>query len=207
MYIPAQYKMDDAGEMIRFMEENPFAIIVSDTLHATHVPVEIEMGDDKKFVIRTHVSRANPHWHILQNHKEVMVIFNGPHTYISSSWYDHVNVPTWNYIAVHVYGTPKILQGEVVRDMLDRLVNRYEKRSANPVRIDNMPESYFEKHLKGIVAIEISIDRMEGVRKMSQNRDEKNFTEIIRQLQLHDDPQSTAIAEEMERIKDSLFKK
>ncbi|MFN3939769.1 MAG: FMN-binding negative transcriptional regulator [Chitinophagales bacterium] len=206
MYIPAQYKMHETDEMMRFMHDNPFAIIVSDTLHATHVPVEIEKNSEGKYVIRTHVSKANPHWRILQNGKEVMVIFNGPHTYISSSWYDHVNVPTWNYMAVHVYGIPGILQGEIVRDMLDRLVNRYEKNSVNPVHIDKMPADFFEKHLKGIVALEISIDRMEGVKKLSQNRDEKNFSEVIKQLEMRMDAESAAVAKEMSRLKDELFK-
>ncbi len=192
------------------MREKPFAIIVSTNegkIIATHVPVEIEENDQNQKVIRTHIAKANPQWKNFSENKDLLVIFNGPHSYISSSWYDHVNVPTWNYIAVHVYGRPKILNDKQAYSMLERLVNRYEQDSNKPFIMNKLSTGNSISHLKAIVAFEISINKIEAKEKLSQNRNEKNFKLILEQLEKREDSESKAAKNEMMRIKKYLFKK
>src|SRR5688500_16920562 len=131
----------------------------------------------------------------------MLVIFNGTHAYISSSWYDHENVPTWNYIAVHVYGTIKIIEGEKLLQALKNLVDRYEQKSANPVSVEKMSEKFLSREIKGIIGFEIEIEEIHSAYKLSQNRDEKNHTNIINELEKRDDSHSAAIAEEMKKRK------
>jgi transcriptional regulator len=127
----------------------------------------------------------------------VLAIFNGPHTYISSSWYDHENVPTWNYIAVHVYGTAKLLEGEALFNSIKELTAKYEQYSERPVSVETMNREYLEREMRGLVGFEITIDRIEAAYKLSQNRDKKNHDAIISQLEKRNDAQSLGIAEAM----------
>ncbi|MFI5171242.1 MAG: FMN-binding negative transcriptional regulator [Chitinophagales bacterium] len=209
MYIPKINRADDTAEIFRFIKENPFAIIVSDLngeTIATHMVVELEQDDNGKNILRSHMAKQNPQWKNFENGKQILVIFSGPHTYISSSWYDHVNVPTWNYIAVHVYGKPKILNDAEATALLTRLVSRYEAASAKPFTMDKLSDEYLQSHLKALVAFEITIDRIDAKEKMSQNRNEHNYDLIIEQLEKRDDEQSKAVKKEMERVKKKLFK-
>ncbi|MBC8172562.1 MAG: FMN-binding negative transcriptional regulator [Chitinophagales bacterium] len=209
MYIPKINKLTDEDEIFRFIRENSFAIIVSiknDQVIATHMVVELEQDEKGNKILRTHMAKANPQWKDFDPEKELLVIFSGPHTYISASWYDHVNVPTWNYIAVHVYGKPKLLNDEAAYGVLQRLVNRYEKNSENPFTIESLSEDYLKNHLKALVAFEISIDRIDAKEKLSQNRNAHNYDLILEQLEKRKDDQSDAIKKEMERVKINLFK-
>src|SRR5688572_30446298 len=107
MYVPPRYQVTDDAEIDRFVRAHGFATPVShgrDGLIATHIPVELDYESDGVRRLRGHVSKANPQWRQLGESKEAMVVFLGPHTYISPTWYDHPNVPTWNYQAVHFYG-------------------------------------------------------------------------------------------------------
>jgi transcriptional regulator len=208
MYIPNIHLIEDEDEIIRFILDNPFAIIVSEAerrIMATHVPVELEKDLHGNRVIRTHIAKANPQWKNFSESREILIIFNGPHTYISSSWYDHVNVPTWNYIAVHVYGKPKLLDREATIGVLDRLTKRYEQFSANPFDISRLSEQFMESHLKALVAFEVSIDRIDAKRKLSQNRNAENYDRIMDQLSQRSDEQSKAVVEEMKHIRQELF--
>jgi len=208
MYIPKINLLDDKDDIFRFMQENPFAIVVSETtggIVATHLPVEIETDDEGNTVIRSHMAKANQQWKNFSGDKDILVIFNGPHTYISSSWYDHVNVPTWNYIAVHVYGRPKILNDTEALGVLDRLTKRYEQFSKQPFDMVQLSDKFIENHLKALVAFEVSITRIDAKHKLSQNRDEKNYERIIGELDKRTDEQSAAVKKEMEQLKNKLF--
>ena len=210
MYIPKINKLTEQETIYRFMQENSFAIIVSELngeIIATHMPVELEENDKGEKVLRSHMAKQNPQWNNFEKAEQLLVIFNGPHTYISSSWYDHVNVPTWNYIAVHVYGKPRILDEEETIGVLTRLVNRYENASEKPFKMENLSEDYLQSHLKALVAFEISIDRIDAKQKLSQNRNEHNYDLVINELNKREDAQSDAVKKEMERIKKDLFKK
>ena len=208
MYIPKINRLQNESEIFRFMKENPFAIVVSDLngeIIATHLPVEIEEDENGIKIIRTHMAKANPQWESFSNDKNVVVIFSGPHTYISSSWYDHVNVPTWNYIAIHVYGKVHLLDDAGALGVLDRLTKRYEQFSKQPFDMSQLNEQFIQSHLKALVAFEITIDRIDAKHKLSQNRNEKNYDLVIEHLGERNDDLSKAVKEEMEQIKKQLF--
>jgi transcriptional regulator len=130
---------------------------------------------------------------------QVLAVFSGPHSYISSSWYDHENVPTWNYIAVHVYGKIKIIEGEAVRASLKKLVDKYEgEESENPIRVEDLSQKTLMQ-TRGIVAFEIEITEIQATKKLSQNRDEFNYKNIISELEKSGENQSVTLANEMKK--------
>lgn len=199
MYSPAFAKNNDDASIKEFIKQNGFGILVSQAeqrLIATHIPLIFSTDETK---LLGHISKANPQWNKFNGDSEVLVIFSGPHAYISSSWYDHVNVPTWNYIAVHVYGKVKIIEGNELYQSLKHLVDKYETKSDNPVSIEKMPAYYVSKSMKGLVGFEIMISSIEATYKLSQNRDNKNHQNIIDELLKTADHGSHLIAQEMKK--------
>ena len=201
MYIPEIYKNENQEEIENFIHENGFAVLVNETLGkiwATHIPLLLETNSDGKPVLVGHVSKENPQAESIKNNSEVLAIFSGPHAYISSSWYDHENLPTWNYTAVHVYGNIKILNFEDTIQSLKRLVDKYEKTSENPIRIEDLSAKTM-REARGIVAFEIEIKNIESVKKISQNRDVKNYVNIINELEKMEDSNSKQMAHLMKK--------
>jgi transcriptional regulator len=129
---------------------------------------------------------------------QVLAVFSGPHSYISSSWYDHENLPTWNYIAVHVYGKIKIIEEEAVIASLKKLVDKYEGESENPIRVEYLSQKTLMQ-TRGIVAFEIEITEIQATKKLSQNRDEFNYKNIISELEKSGENQSVTLANEMKK--------
>jgi transcriptional regulator len=206
MYSPAFAKNNDDAAIKEFIKQNGFGILVSQAeqrLVATHIPLIFSTDETK---LLGHLSKANPQWNKFNEDSDVLAIFSGPHAYISSSWYDHVNVPTWNYIAVHVYGKVKIIEGNELYQSLKHLVDKYETISNNPVSVEKMPAEYVSKSMKGLVGFEIMISSIEATYKLSQNRDKKNHQNIIDELSKATDHGSHMIAQEMKKIS-SLNKK
>jgi transcriptional regulator len=129
MYTPDIYKNEDPESIRAFLKENSFGILINQTngkLCATHIPIELEINDDGKEILQGHISKLNPQAEGFTENDQVLAVFSGPHGYISSSWYDHENVPTWNYIAVHVYGRIKIVNEDTTTQQLKKLVDKYE---------------------------------------------------------------------------------
>lgn len=121
MYTPDLYKNENPEEIRTFLKENSFGILINQTngkLCATHIPIELELNAEGKEILQGHISKLNPQAEGFTANDEVLAVFTGPHSYISSSWYDHENVPTWNYIAVHVYGKIKIVDYETSVEQL-----------------------------------------------------------------------------------------
>ena len=198
MYIPELYKNENQEEIQNFIHQNGFGILVNQTngkLWATHIPLLLEERDGKQILVG-HISKANPQAESFQDNDEVLAIFSGSHSYISSSWYDHENVPTWNYLAVHVYGKLSVYSHEQAVDSLKRLVDKYEAKSKNPIRVEDLSEKTM-REARGIIAFEIEITAIEAQKKLSQNRDDKNYKNIISELEKTNDNQSIAIANEM----------
>ena len=199
MYIPARFENSNGEEVYSFLKQNAFASLVSNVngkLWATHLPLMLS-GDHRK--LHGHVSRANPQWKSFQDVGEVMAIFNGPHAYISSSWYDHENVPTWNYIAVHVYGRIRIIEGEELLHSLKQLTDKYEQKSARPVAVERMSKEYVDAHIRALVGFEITIDDIQAAYKLSQNRDKSNYENIITQLERRNEEHDVSVASEMKK--------
>jgi transcriptional regulator len=205
MYVPANFKNKDNGQIFAFLKQNAFANLVTTVngrLWATHLPLMLSAEGTK---LHGHVSRANVQWKSFEEAKEVMAIFNGPHAYISSSWYDHENVPTWNYIGVHVYGTIRIIEGEELLSSLKKLTDKYEARSARPVSVEGMSKAYLDAHIKALVGFEIVIQDIQAAYKLSQNRDKKNYETIIDELEKRNDAHDQEVATEMSKNKSSLY--
>ncbi len=138
MYIPKLYRAEDREEILAFLARNGFAALITydgQRPVGTHLPVEVvDHGD--RLVIYGHMARLNPQWKTF-GAQEALLIFQGPHTYISARWYNHVNVPTWNYMIVHVYGTLREVQGQELHDLLSRLVKKHERDAS--YRLETLP--------------------------------------------------------------------
>jgi transcriptional regulator len=203
MYIPSLFNQENPEEIKSFISQNSFGILISQVEGkpwATHLPLELDVNVKGEHVLLGHVSRGNKQWREFNN-EEVLAIFNGPHTYISSSWYDHENVPTWNYLAVHVYGKIRIIEGDELLDSLKKLTNKYEAHSKNPVTVEGMSKKFLETELRGIVGFEILITDIQAAYKLSQNRDAKNKESIIKELENRGDASSKEIALRMKSYK------
>ena len=201
MYIPHKYKNQNIDEVKDFLTKNSFGILVNQvngTPWATHIPLELDITPDGKDILVSHISKANPQWKYFEDNDEVLCIFNGPHSYISSSWYKEEEVPTWNYIAVHVYGKIKILSEEEVLASMHKLVDKYEAHSKNPISVDNLSEKTM-RQIKGVVGFQIKIDKIEAAYKLSQGR-EHDHPRIIEELNETKDSNSKVIAEEMNNL-------
>ena len=198
MYIPHQYKNGNIAEVKDFLAKNSFGILVNQVdgkPWATHIPLELDTTDDGKDILVSHISKANPQWKHFEENDNVLCIFNGPHSYISSSWYKEEEVPTWNYIAVHVYGKIKILTEEEVMASMHKLVDKYEEHSENPISLDHLSEKTL-RQVKGVVGFQITIDSIQAAYKLSQGR-EHDHERIIEALENTKNPNSKDIAKRM----------
>ncbi|MCL9805068.1 FMN-binding negative transcriptional regulator [Flavobacterium amniphilum] len=206
MYIPDLFKNENQEEIRQFLNENGFAILINQTngkLWGTHTPLFLEVASDNSVVLGGHIARENPQAVHFKDGQEVLAIFNGPHTYISPSWYDHENVPTWNYIAVHVYGKLRLLDYDESVASLIKLVNKYEKNQENPMRVEELSRKTMMQ-ARGILAFEINVTEIQAVKKMSQNRDDKNYKNIIGHLEKSGRTDDQEVADEMRKNRTNL---
>lgn len=187
MYIPKHFAFDDPAEIQDFVRDFPFATLVT-TLDgvpcATHLPLMLDMRVGAHGMLRGHVARANPHWQAFEsNDAESLAIFHGPHTYISPRWYRAgPAVPTWNYVAVHMYGRPQILTS--TDDLLADLAAMVDVFEPNGQASHIITREYKERLAAGIVGFRMEVTRVEGKRKLSQNRsvaDQEGVREALAQ--------------------------
>lgn len=204
MYIPKLFNNEDSAEISDFINQNSFAILINQVNNrpwGTHIPLLLEIDEAGNQFLFGHISKANEQWKTLNSEQEVLAIFSGPNTYISSSWYNHENVPTWNYTAVHAYGKATILTDEELYDQLGKMMRKYEANSTNPKTLEKTPQDLVHSEMKGIVGIRIAITEIQAVAKLSQNRDTINHAMIVQELEKSTDHHSLAIAKEMKRKK------
>jgi transcriptional regulator len=174
MYIHKYYREENREKILEFLRQNDFATLIvcdGEKPVASHLMMEV-IEEGEKLFVNGHMSKANDLWKMLDKNAEVLVIFQGPHTYISPTWYNHVNVPTWNYQSVHVYGKPQVITDKSASyGILKRLMDRYEPEG--PSRMEALPQDHVEKEMKGIVAFQIEVTKIEASYKLSQNRDDE----------------------------------
>lgn len=207
MYIPKYYREEDRQKILAFLKQNNFPAIVSfdgERPIATHTPVEVVEGENGKITIFAHMSRANPQWKTFDK-QEVLVIFQGAHTYISPRWYNHVNVPTWNYMMVHVYGKVHFLQGDELFELLSRLVRNHEANSQ--YRLESLPQDFVQKEIKGVVGFAIDVTRIDAGYKLSQNRTDEDHENIVRELDNREDLDSAKVASAMREKREESRRK
>lgn len=204
MYVNPINRWEDEPEIISFIQKNAFATLISQGNGrplATHLPFVLDQNKAGETIISGHIAKANSQWKAIPEQGEVLVIFQGPHAYISSSWYDHENVPTWNYLSVHVYGKIRIIEGEELLKHLKKLVDTYESGRPNQVSVEGMNKGYLESQIRALVGFEIQITEVQASAKLSQNRDQTNFENIITELSKSDLDLDQKVAEEMRKFK------
>ena len=199
MYTPSHYQNKNLKEVKEFLQRNAFGILVTGNgvrPCATHIPLELDVDIHGNDILVGHISKANPQWEHFRENEQVLAIFNGPHSYISSSWYREEEVPTWNYIAVHVYGTIEILSERLLLESLHTLVDKYEKESAHPISLHNMSDRTMDQ-IKGIIGFAIRITEIQATYKLSQTRPE-DHPKIMEELKKTKNRGSHEIADMMQ---------
>lgn len=201
MYTPPHYQMNDVNEIYEFIDENSFGILItrnSGKLNGTHIPILLKRDEGERGFLYGHIAKANPQWK--NSEEEVLVIFPGPHKYISSSWYEtNQSVPTWNYVSVHVYGKIYFLDERNDKEKAVREVVKYFESGDSSYSVDGLKHSYLEGLLKGIIAFRIEITSLEGKQKLSQNHGKERQELVINKLGDFEDEDSKYIAERMKK--------
>ena len=198
VYLPPAFTESRPEVLIEHIERYDFGLLVSHGpagLVASHIPFLIER-DGQQLHLHGHLARPNPQVGDLAPAGEVLAIFHGPHAYISPKWYaTGPSVPTWNYVDVHAYGTARLVEdADWLRRFLRRLSERHEARSPDPWRTQDLPETYLEGMLKGIIGLDIAVTRLEGKYKLSQNRPAPDRPGVIAALEAQSDADARAVA-------------
>lgn len=175
MYIPEAFALERLEHQHEVIRTHDFATVIcpfDGSLMVSHLPVELDEEAGPLGTLRAHVARANTHWHAFDGQTEVLAIFAGPHAYVSPSWYPPgANVPTWNYVTVHAYGRPLVIDDDdEVRAHVERLVDRHEGEDGWSLQTQDA--SYLAGMRRGVVAFELEIERIEAKAKLGQNHPE-----------------------------------
>jgi transcriptional regulator len=209
MYIPRRYEEKDREKVFAFIRENSFGILISvkDGLPmGTHIPLLLGKNAAGEDTLTGHISRGNEQKYSLTDGSKVLVIFAGPHAYVSPRWYTEMNVPTWDYISVHVYGTVRIMDSEELKTALSHLVNNYEQGTPHPVKMEEIPDKMMDENLRGIVGFDVRIGEVQAAYKLSQNRNEESYHSVVAHLDQGDE-WSRRVASEMKDRAGQLFNK
>ena len=208
MYNLPHFKEKDAEKVLAFMKQHPFVMLIG-TDHeqkpvATQVPVLFSESQGQ-LLLRGHIMRQNDHHKAFINNNQALVVFTGPHTYVSASWYENKQqASTWNYMSVHARGELNFLDDDGLLDLLDALTSHFENDDSSPSLYKELSQEYILPLTKAIVAFEIKIHSIEHVFKLSQNKDKMTYENIIQKLQASDH-QSQSIAAEMSKRKKQIF--
>ncbi len=196
MYTPKQFKEDDLDSLLNLMHEYPFATLITapDAVpFVSHLPLLVERGATVKLV--GHLARANEQWRHFESGAETLVVFHGPHAYISPSLYETPGVPTWNYAAIHVYGKPRlIMEPEQLKAMVEAFTLKHEKSQVMPWQ-----PNYSPALLDHIVGFEMEVERIEGKYKLSQNRSEADRVNLIHALSASGSESARGVAALMQK--------
>jgi transcriptional regulator len=194
MYLPKYFEEPNQEALITLMGANPFAtlITVSDgEIFPNHLPLLTRAHEDGSVYLLGHMARVNPQWRHFKSGSKVTVIFHGPHTYITPSWYsEKLNVPTWNYAVVHAKGTVKLIEdAESLHSILEQTVNESEKYEIIPWKYE-LPTEYRQGLMKAIVGFKITVSNLDGKFKLSQNRSEEDRAGVLSGLEARKDEMS-----------------
>jgi transcriptional regulator len=211
MYNYPHYKEPDREKIMEFMRNHPFITLIgcnkNGRIEATQIPVLVEENAGKVF-IRGHIARKSDHHYAFEENPNVLALFTGAHTYVSGTWYtgNPHQASTWNYVAIHARGQIKFLdEGDLV-NLLKKLSLHFENNNVQSSTIyENLPVEYKEKMIKAIVAFEIEVSELDNVHKLSQNRDEKSYDNIVTELKKQDGD-AKDIGELMEKRRPKVFR-
>lgn len=213
MYVPEVFALRDSEAIAAVLRDHGFAVLVTPgeaAPTASHLPFLFDPARGGHGVLRAHMARANPQWHALERLQaeggEALVVFQGPHAYVSPRWYgDGPAVPTWNYLAVHVYGRPRLIEEPAaLRALLADLVAVQETGAAEPWTLETQSESYLARMMRGIVGFEIEVTRIDAKAKVNQNKTPAARRGAARGLRETGEPMAAAVAELVERASDEV---
>ena len=195
MHISSTFKEDNTDTLLKIMQENAFATIITTDEKgrpvATQLPFLIK-NEDNKLLLTAHFAKVNPQWKHLEGNAQVLVTFQGPHCYISPSWYKNNGVPTWDYVTVQAYGSAKIFDNpRHTRELIEGLTDKYEQGQEKPWKPKN---NYPDKMLNAIVGFEITVQEIEGKVKIGQNKSGEDLEGVIKALEKSSLEQELAIA-------------
>ena len=207
MYIPKLFRETDRSVLHTLMRGNSFATLVSQqdgVPYASHLPMLLQDDLGEQGMLIGHMARANPQWRGFVPEQEVLVIFQGPHAYVSPSWYEtELSVPTWNYAVVHAYGVPQVVEDrDELYDLLKKSVQMYEAGFDEPWAFD-LPGEFVDKMMRAIVGFAIPITRLEGKYKLNQNRAPEDRKRVVEVLGKQRDDLSTGVAALMRNARSS----
>jgi transcriptional regulator len=204
LYIPEQFVLTDRARIVDAIRQHGFAILITaadGAPLATHLPFLLDEMRGPHGTLLGHMARANPQWRdfarLAAAGREALVIFQGPHAYVSPSWYGGggPSVPTWNYLAVHAYGTPRMIEDtQSVRTLLERLVETHEANLDPPWRMDRLDAAYLRTMQRGIVAFEIPLTRVQAKAKLNQNKAVDERRGVVRRLEATGRPGDREVA-------------
>jgi transcriptional regulator len=206
MYVPPAFRQTDLPALHREIGNCRLATLVShgeNGLQASHLPLLLRPEEGRYGTLYGHLARANPHWQVLAEGTEALVMFNGPDAYVSPSWYpakaEHGKVvPTWNYIAVHAYGRAEVFDdAERLRSLLAGLTERHEGPRPQPWAVDDAPQDYIAGMLRAVVGFALPIERLEGKWKLGQNRSEADRRGVHDGLANSTEPRDRDLAQRM----------
>jgi len=211
MYNYPHYKEKDIEKVIAFMKENPFAMIIAVNKdgrpEVTQLPLLVEVNEGKIF-LSGHMARKSDHHQALIENPHALIIFTGPHVYVSATWYtSNPNIgSTWNYIAIHARGKMKWMTEQELTAMMQRLSLHFENGNQSSSTVyKNLPASYTEKMIKAIDGFCMEVTEIDNVYKLSQNRDEISYDNIVKELKAQEGD-GMKIAQLMEEGKSKVFK-
>lgn len=196
MYVPSHFEVSDRDRLLDFVETHSFGLLVAPLdgePFASHLPLLVERGFGPWGALVGHMARANPHWQTTE--RRVLVVFSGPHAYISPTWYSATRVvPTWNYVAVHVYGALELIDDRAATQRIVReYVARYERDMPRPWSVAD-DDAYVDQLAQAVVAFRIVIERIEGKYKLSQNHPRERRERIVAALNQRGDENAREIA-------------
>jgi transcriptional regulator len=211
MYNYPHYKEQDKQKVIEFMKDHPFVTLIgtdkNGRIEATQIPVLVEEKEGRLFIYG-HMAKKSDHHQAFKENPNVLALFTGAHTYVSGAWYtgNPQQASTWNYISIHARGQIKFLDETALVGLLKKLSLHFENNNLTSSTIyDNLPVDYKEKMIKAILAFELEVTEMDNVHKLSQNRDEKSYDNIVQQLK-QQEGDAKEIGELMEKRKEQVFK-
>ena len=209
MYNFSYFKEKDKQAILDFIEEYPFAFMTgsfpSGIQVATQIPILLEERDGELY-LQGHIMRNTDHHNAFLENSNCLLVFTGPSCYVSASWYSNPHVgSTWNYMSVHVQGQVKLMTDDELENFMKKLSLKFEKgNTLSETYYDNLPKQFLSKMMPAIVGFEVKADKVENVFKLSQNRDEKSYDNIISNLE-EIGGYSAMIANEMKKRKSALF--
>lgn len=209
MYKFSYFKEKDKQTILDFIEENPFALMTGSYLAggqvATQVPILYHERNGELY-LQGHIMRNTDHHKAFVENSSTLLVFTGPNCYVSASWYSNPQIgSTWNYMSVHVAGNVRFMTNDELIAFMRKLTLKFEKgNTQSQTFYDNLPEQFLSKMMPAIVGFEIKAEKIENVFKLSQNRDEKSYLNIISKLEEHGG-NSALIASEMKKRKADLF--